>query len=125
MGNKDLNYIAALEKAVSEQYGDIAAANPKAFWTQEKEQEYQKSLESSLKEEYSRDQTKQYHIDGEIQISKNILKHEWNKNCSCCKKRSFSKFDDIYLVKFQTCQNCYIKHIEGREERWLSGWRPS
>ena len=24
-----------------------------------------------------------------------------------------------------SCQNCFIQHVEGREERWQSGWRPN
>ena len=35
---KDLNYIAALEKAIAEKYGEIATINPKSGWDPEKEQ---------------------------------------------------------------------------------------
>lgn len=27
--------------------------------------------------------------------------------------------------KYNTCMNCFIQFIEGREERWTAGWRPS
>jgi hypothetical protein len=27
--------------------------------------------------------------------------------------------------KFGVCVNCFIAFIEHREERWISGWRPS
>ena len=33
--------------------------------------------------------------------------------------------DDVCLVKFDCCNNCYIQYVENREERWLKGWRPN
>ena len=35
----DLNYIAALEKAITEKYGELTIINPKSLWTEEKEKE--------------------------------------------------------------------------------------
>ena len=70
---KDLNYIAALEKAVAEQYGDSATINPRSLWTEEQEQEYKLYMQQILKQEFEREQTKEKFIDGEIEISKNIL----------------------------------------------------
>ena len=32
--------------------------------------------------------------------------------------------DDLYMNKFECCHTCYIQWVEGREERWESGWRP-
>ena len=32
--------------------------------------------------------------------------------------------DDIYFTKFDCCETCYIKYVDGREQRWLEGWRP-
>lgn len=26
--------------------------------------------------------------------------------------------------RFGCCEDCYIQFVEGREERWTSGWRP-
>ena len=40
MKDKDLNHIAAVEKAISEMYGSEAVANPRANWDEEKEKEY-------------------------------------------------------------------------------------
>ena len=31
---------------------------------------------------------------------------------------------DLYNNKFECCQKCYIQYVEGREKRWLKGWRP-
>ena len=36
MTNKDVNYIAKLEKAIAEKYGQEAIDNPRKFWDKEK-----------------------------------------------------------------------------------------
>ena len=40
----DPNYIASLEKAIKEKYGDDAISNPKSGWDDDKEEEYLKQL---------------------------------------------------------------------------------
>ena len=35
-----------------------------------------------------------------------------------CKRYSFSIKDDVYMNKFGCCHECYIQHVEGREELW-------
>jgi hypothetical protein len=121
---KDLNYIAKLEKAISEKYGDKAAINPRSLWTEEKEKVFIETLKQSIKKEDKNLQTKERVEHEGIFINKKILKSSNNKNCECCKNYSLDKKDDIYLLKFNTCYGCYIKYIEDRESRWLSGWRP-
>ena len=32
--------------------------------------------------------------------------------------------DDVYIVKYQCCFDCFVNYVDNREERWLSGWRP-
>ena len=29
------------------------------------------------------------------------------------------------MSKFECCFKCYIDYVEGREDRWKSGWRPN
>ena len=41
---KDLNDIAAIEKAIKQKYGDDAIQNPKKHWDQEKEKKFSKNL---------------------------------------------------------------------------------
>ena len=50
-------------------------------------------------------------IEGEIRIRGNNIP-----------KKSM---DDVCLTKFECCNTCYLQYVEGREERWLKGWRPS
>ena len=40
MSSKDPNRIAAIEKAISQKYGNEAIQNPRANWDENKEKEY-------------------------------------------------------------------------------------
>jgi hypothetical protein len=125
MINKDLNYIVKLEKAISEKYGERATLNPKTFWDQQKEEKFLKDIKETSKKEFINDNTKEkVEIEG-ILINKKLLTNNFNKTCDVCKTYSFDKIDDVYLLKYKTCQKCYIQYIEDREDRWLSGWRPT
>ena len=125
INKKDPNYIAALEKAVKEKYGELATMNPKYFWNQEKEREYVADTQETVKRQLSNEQSREKVDLGGILIPKKLINKNEHKNCSICNQYSFNKSDDVYLNKFSTCQSCYVKHIEDREERWMSGWRPN
>ena len=45
----------------------------------------------------------------------------WCPVCSSLMKGKSS----LTWYKYKCCIDCVIEWIEGREERWLSGWRPS
>ena len=62
-------------------------------------------------------------VDGFL-MPKRLLSSESNRTCPTCSTYSFDKADDFYMYKFECCEACYIKWVEGREERWQSGWRP-
>ena len=100
MSNKDYDKIAAVEKAIKEKYGEEAIINPKAEWDENKEKEYLQQM----KELYSRNSKKRQYTEkvevNGIKISKKLLNRE-------------------------SLNKCYIQYIEGREERWLQGWRPN
>lgn len=114
----DLNDIAALEKAIEKKYGKDATLPPRAFWTPEKEKEYQEQI----KEVSKRLRTKKKTLLGDSE-SKELIT-ESKRICPYCKTYSFNHKDDLYLNKYGCCWGCYVMYIEGREERWLSGWRP-
>ena len=62
---KDLNEIVKIEKAISEKYGDEAIANPKQYWTEEKEKEYLNQLKDlSAKELNQSKKDQKIEIDG-------------------------------------------------------------
>ncbi len=125
MSNKDYNKVVAIEKAIKEKYGEEAIANPRTNWDENKEKDY---LEQ-MKELYNRNKEKQTYsekvnVNG-IKISKKLLNRESLKNCPVCGTFPKSVKDDVSLIKFECCNNCYYKYVDGREERWKSGWRPN
>ncbi len=125
MSDKDYNKIAAIEKAIKEKYGDDAIANPRADWDENKEKQYlQQMKELYARNSKKRDYTEKVDVDG-IKMTKKLLNRESLKNCPVCGAFSKSVKDDVSLIKFKCCNKCYIQHVEGREQRWLQGWRPN
>ena len=120
----DPNRIAAIEKAISDKYGDDAIQNPKANWDEEKEKEYQEQLKKLFtKEQKLQEKSEKIETNGFF-ISKKLLTKDTERECPVCDSYSFKVIDDVYMTKFECCFNCYIQYIEGREERWKEGWRP-
>lgn len=112
--NKDWDKVALLERAVEEKYGNEAIKNLKQFAVDVSEED---------KQEFS---FKVYRT-----TEKNVtLKHSElindSNSCPCCGKYHiyFTIYDDINISRFDACATCFYKYIDGREERWLSGWRP-
>ncbi len=120
---KDLNHIAKVEKAMSKKFGKESIVNPKSRWNDEKEKEYLEDLKEFYSEEFKEAEDK-INEDGFF-ITRNLINKEINRVCPVCETYSFSGKDDLYMNKFECCEKCYIQWIEGREERWLEGWRPN
>tara|TARA_R100000152_G_C6698579_1_gene128611 strand:+ start:231 stop:620 length:390 start_codon:yes stop_codon:yes gene_type:complete len=124
MSNKDFNQIAAIEKEIAKKYGKEAVQNPKANWDEQKEKEYLKQMRAFYKQNNkNRESEEKVDVNG-IKISKKLLNKESLSNCPICGSFPKKTMDDVCLVKFDCCNKCYIKYVEGREERWLKGWRP-
>ncbi len=124
MSKKDPNKLAAIEKAISEKYGDEAIQNPKANWDEVKEREYIEDSKAFYQKLDRNDETKEkIEING-IMVSKKLLNRESMRSCSVCGAFPRKTMDDVCLSKFDSCNACYVTHIEGREERWIDGWRP-
>ena len=122
MKKKDRNERAEIEKAIKEKYGEEAIQNPKGNWDKEKEAKYLEDLKA-FHERPSRKKTTE-ELDGFLVKTKKT-KSEVDRKCPVCSSYSFSSGDDLYMTKFDCCFDCYVQHIEGREERWKSGWRPN
>jgi len=122
---KDPNYVVKIEKAIADKFGTETILNPKSLWNEDKEKEYLEQVkELSKKETILQDKEHKMNFDG-VFISKKLLNRESNRTCPVCSIYSFSLEDDVYMNKFKCCHKCYIQYVEGREERWNSGWRPS
>lgn len=125
MKNKDLDHIAAVERAIAEKYGSETITNPKANWDEIKEKEYLRQMkELYQKNKKINEAAEKVDING-IKVSKKLLNREPLLHCSLCEAFPKKAMDNVCLVKFDCCSKCYIKYIEGREERWLGGWRPN
>jgi hypothetical protein len=117
-------YIAKLEKAISQKYGDDTIDNPRKFWNEDKEREYIKQSKLFVQKQNKSDaQVEKVETDGFL-INKKLLSRDTNRICSVCNKYSFDVRDDLYLNKFECCWRCHIQWVDGREERWATGWRP-
>ena len=122
---KDLDYIVKLEKAIKQKYGSDAIQNPASYWDEEKEKEYLQQLkEYSAKRDVIDDKSSKVDAGGFL-VNKKLLNKDNKINCPVCKKRTKTVRDDIYMNKFECCEQCYIVHVEDREDRWLQGWRPN
>ena len=122
--NKDYDKIAKYEKAIKDKYGEEAIKNPKSSWSKDKEQKYLEDLKKfySRSQEQEKKETKSK-TGFIIRESKNAETD--TRECPVCNVYSFDANDDIYMSKFGCCFNCYIQYVEGREERWKTGWRPN
>lgn len=124
MASKKLNEIAAIEKAISQKYGEEAIQNPKADWDQDKEKAYLEQMKALYAKVRTQEDThEKVDIKG-IKVSKKLLNRESLRSCSVCGSFPVKSMDDICLTKFDCCNTCYIQYVEDREERWLEGWRP-
>ena len=124
MKKEDPNYVAKLEKAIVEKYGEETVQHPKKNWNEEKEKQYIKDLKElyAAKEESETEENTQ--INGVFVPSK-LINNDSNRSCPVCDTYSFKSRDDVYMTKFDCCEKCYVQWIEGREERWKNGWRPN
>ena len=120
--SKDYNKIAKYEKAIKEKYGEETIQNPKKEWTQEKEIAYLEDLKAF---HARREHIKKVEEAEGFTIKERAASREAKRDCPVCESYSFSSKDDLYMNKFECCFDCYIQYIEGREERWKSGWRPN
>ena len=124
MNTKNLNKVAAIEKAISKKYGTEAIANPKSFWTDEKEKEYLEEIKEFYKEERRKEDLKEKVEKDGFFLPKNLITKENKRKCPVCGIFSFKVKDDLYMNKFDCCHSCYMQYVENNEEKWLNGWRP-
>ena len=116
--------IAGLEKAIKEKYGEEAIAHPRANWDDDKEREYLEQIKKlAAKKRRVAEKTDKVDNDGFF-VSKKLLNKESKRNCPGCSVYSFDVRDDVYMNKYECCFKCYIQYVEGREDRWKTGWRP-
>ena len=112
---KDPNYIAALEKAMSEKFGEVTIQNPKGNWDPAKEKIYLEQSKAFYKKEAEAESARQLTDLGGILIDSGLINKKQKRQCDKCQKYSFNRDDDMFLTKYECCFLCYIKHFEGRK----------
>ena len=108
---KDLDYIANLEKVISETYGKDTVQDFRSNWLPEKEQAYLDQLKHKTAKPSPKEQRS------------GVKKPD--RSCPVCKTYSFSIKDDLYMNRFKCCYDCYIDFAKSRPKQWSDGWRPS
>ena len=122
---KDLDKIAAIEKAISKKYGKEAVQNPKGNWDEKKEKEYLQQMQELYSKQKKNEESKEkIEING-IKVSKKLLNREQLRSCPVCGRFPRKSLDDVCLIKYDCCNKCYIQYVDGREQRWKEGWRPN
>ena len=123
--SKDPNYIVKVEQAIAQKFGEETIQNPSNGWDENKEKVYLEQAQELYKKQKKNDESNDKVDVNGIKVSKKLLSRDSKTGCPVCGAFSHSTRDDVSLVKFDCCYNCYIKWVEGREERWKEGWRPN
>jgi hypothetical protein len=124
MNKKDPNYAVKVEQAIAKKYGEETVVNPKSKWDDEKEKEYLDQLKDAYMVDADTEDLDKEEIFG-VFIPSKLLTKESKRSCPVCNTYSFKSNDDVYMSKFDCCFKCYIQWVEGREDRWKTGWRPN
>lgn len=114
-----LEILQKIEKEITDKFGVEATLSPKAFWNNEREQEYQKQVDSFLeKEENKRKSEEKIEKDGILVPRRLFIEENIKKGCKFCQKYFLDFRDKIYVNKYNGCYECYINFIEGRETKF-------
>ena len=123
--SKNFDKVAAIEKAITEKYGEDTIQNPRANWDEEREKEYLQQMKEFYKKIKKNEESQEkIEING-IKVSKKLLNREQLRSCPVCGRFPKKSLDDVCLLKFDCCSHCYIQYVDGREQRWENGWRPN
>jgi hypothetical protein len=124
MPKKDPNYVVKIEQQIQKKYGEKATQHPKKDWTAQKEQEYLIQLKEVYHKELREEDLDKVEVSG-VFVPRKLINKNSSRSCPVCSIYSFKSNDDVYMSKFNCCEKCYIQWVEGREERWKTGWRPN
>ncbi len=123
---ENLDKIGKFEIEISKKYGESAIKNPNSDWSPEKEKIFQEEQKRLLEKEQKHSvQEEKVELDGFYVPEKLLNRQSKTDSCPVCNKFITKIRDEIYLLKMECCYRCYVEHVEHREDRWKSGWRPS
>ena len=122
---RSLEQLGQIEHLLRQKYGEDAVVNPRQFWTEEKEEDFQKQLKESVENQQKIEENEDKVEKDGVLISKRLLTYKNSESCPVCEKYLTNTQDSVYLLKFKCCHQCYINYVEDRVERWKNGWRPT
>ncbi len=116
MSKNKQEYIEKLEKAIQEKYGDGVVQEIGQDWTEQKEKQYIEESERLNKKKAIKS-NKDVDIGGFFVNSKLLNKRKKAINvCERCGKTTIYKEDDLYIIKFLMCKECYLCYVEFRKK---------
>jgi|SRR3990167_4731224 len=68
-----------------------------------------------------------YWIEHSIRANRddiNIGEYKMPAKCPICNLMMQDRYDTSSYTRYKCCNHCFIQFIEGREGRWIDGWRP-
>lgn len=107
---KEIEKLEKLENYLIDKYGKEWTFNPEANVTPETCKEVQDLI---LKKE------------SEAESYRGNIRRVFEKECPVCESLLLNTEDHLSYLLHKACHRCFIEHIDGREERWKSGWRPN
>lgn len=122
MTKVDFDQIAHLEKLFVEEYGAQSIKDFRAEWNPHREEEYLEQLARQTRRDNSAE-TKKIEISG-VLITERAIERKADRVCPVCEIYSFSRRDDLFMNRFSCCYECHVEFVDGREDRWTTGWRP-
>ncbi len=117
------DYLARVEKAMTERYGKETVQDFRSEWSEEKENEYIEQSSRCVRRK--KDAEEKITIGDGVVVSQRAATKRTQRTCPVCRTYSFSTKDDLYMARYESCYACYVNFIEGREDRWKTGWRPN
>ena len=126
MTNKyTIETLAKIEKAMEDQYGKESTLDPRSFWNKDKEIDYIQQVRDSIEKDIKQEESSEKIQENGFLLSKRLVTINRDVGCEVCKKYLLDPKDKVYISKFSTCFECFIRYVDGRESRWAEGWRPN
>lgn len=108
---RDSNFVVKLEKTIKDKYGDIAILNPKSLWSIEDEESYQREKIKQVLMFSGSLSIKSENIGSfDFNLDLRLIRKEDCHICSECGLYSFLLEDELYMLKFNYCKNCFLKN---------------
>ena len=121
---RDPDYALKVEHAIVEKYGHETVQHPQRDWDSKKEKYLEQLKLLNKKLDKISEKLEKVEVDGFL-MPKKLLNKDSNRSCPVCHTYSFDTRDNVYMTKYACCRMCYINYVDGREERWATGWRPN